>query len=87
MPEFIDPVFAKTSPKHLFSMIGNMRVGLAFAKTRSIIRAQGDIEVFRVKTLCMCQDSFPGPPIRKQPAWGRGPESVVINDIDPKTGA
>jgi hypothetical protein len=35
-PEFIDPVFAKTSPKRLFSVIINERFSLVFAKTGSI---------------------------------------------------
>ncbi len=37
MPEFIDPVFPKTSPKRSFSVIQNERFGLVFAKTGSII--------------------------------------------------
>ncbi len=37
MPEFIDPVFAKTSPKRSFSVIENERFGLVFAKTGSMI--------------------------------------------------
>ena len=32
VPEFIDPVFAKTSPKRSFSIIANERFGLEFAK-------------------------------------------------------
>jgi hypothetical protein len=36
VPEFIDPVFAKTSPKRLFSIIENERFGFVFAKTGSI---------------------------------------------------
>jgi hypothetical protein len=28
VPEFLDPVYAKTSPKRLFSMIENKRFGL-----------------------------------------------------------
>jgi hypothetical protein len=32
-PEFIDPVFAKASPKRSFSMSENERFGLDFAKT------------------------------------------------------
>jgi hypothetical protein len=35
VPEFIDPVFAKTSPKRSFSVIENERFGLVFAKTES----------------------------------------------------
>ncbi len=37
MPEFIDPVFVKTSPKRSFSVIKNERFGLVFVKTGSII--------------------------------------------------
>ncbi len=37
MPEFIDPVFTKTSPKRSFLVIQNDRFGLVFAKTGSII--------------------------------------------------
>jgi hypothetical protein len=36
VPEFIDPIFAKTSPKRSFSMTENKRFGLLLAKTRSI---------------------------------------------------
>jgi hypothetical protein len=36
VPEFVDPDFAKTSPKRLFSMTENERFGLVFAKTGSI---------------------------------------------------
>jgi hypothetical protein len=36
VPEFLDPVFAKTSPKHSCSLIENERFGLVFAKTGSI---------------------------------------------------
>ncbi len=41
VPEFINPVFAKTSPKRSFSVIQNERFGLVFAKTRSIISGTG----------------------------------------------
>jgi hypothetical protein len=37
VPEFIDPVFVKTSPKRSFSVIQNERFGLVFVKTGSII--------------------------------------------------
>jgi len=43
VPEFIDPDFAKTSPKRSVSVIQNGRFGLAFAKTGSIISAT-DVE-------------------------------------------
>ena len=36
VPEFIDPVFEKTSPKRSFSIIKNDRFGLVFAKTGPI---------------------------------------------------
>ncbi len=36
MPEFVDPVFEKTSPKLAFSMTDNERFGLVLAKTGSI---------------------------------------------------
>ena len=36
VPEFIDPVFVKTSPKRSFLVIENERFGLVFAKTGSI---------------------------------------------------
>jgi hypothetical protein len=36
VPEFIDPVFVKTSPKRSFLVIENARFGLALAKTGSI---------------------------------------------------
>jgi hypothetical protein len=36
VPEFIDPVFTKTSPKRSLSVIQNERFGLVFAKTGSI---------------------------------------------------
>ncbi len=36
VPEFIDPVFAKTSPKRWFSMTENEHFGLVFMTTGSI---------------------------------------------------
>jgi hypothetical protein len=36
VPEFRDPVFAKTSPTRSFSVIENERFGLVFVKTGSI---------------------------------------------------
>ncbi len=42
MPEFIDQVFAKTSPKRSFLLIENERFGLVFAKTGSINSGSGD---------------------------------------------
>jgi hypothetical protein len=34
VPEIIDPVFSKTSPKRSFSMTEHTRFGLVFTKTR-----------------------------------------------------
>jgi len=48
VPEFIDPVFPKTSPKRSFSVIQNERFGLVFAKTGSIISGIGIIQVQKV---------------------------------------
>ncbi len=45
LPEFIDPVFAKTSPKRAFSMTKNERFGLVFTKTGSINSDTGHIRV------------------------------------------
>jgi hypothetical protein len=39
VPEFIDQVFTKRSPKRSFSVIQNERFGLVFANTGSIISA------------------------------------------------
>ncbi len=41
VPEFINPVFAKTSPKRAFSVIENEHFGLVFAKTGSINSGAG----------------------------------------------
>ncbi len=41
VPEFIDPVFAKTSPKRSFRMTENERIGLVFVKTGSINSGTG----------------------------------------------
>ncbi len=41
VPEFIDPVFAKTSLRRSFSVIENERFGLVFAKTGSINSGTG----------------------------------------------
>ncbi len=41
VPEFIDPDFAKASPKRSFSVIENERFGLVFAKTGSINSGTG----------------------------------------------
>ncbi len=54
MPEFIDPVFAKTSPKHSFSVIENERFGRVFAKTVSIkvINVYWVYSVFLLASCC-----------------------------------
>ncbi len=41
VPEIIDPVFAKTSPKRSFCMTENERFGLVFTKTGSINSGTG----------------------------------------------
>ncbi len=41
MPEFIDPVFTKTSPKRSFSLNRKRAFWLVFAKTGSIISGTG----------------------------------------------
>jgi hypothetical protein len=43
VPEFIDPVFAKTSPKRSFSMTKNERFGLVLTKTGSINSGTGGV--------------------------------------------
>ncbi len=43
MAEFIDPVFATTSPKRSFSMTENVRFGLVFVNTGSINTDAGGI--------------------------------------------
>ncbi len=46
VPEIIDPVFAKTSPKRSFCMTENERFGLVFGKTGSINSGTGlNIEI------------------------------------------
>ncbi len=49
MPEFIDLVFAKISPKRSFSMSENERFGLVFAKTGSI--NSGTVHIFFAQSL------------------------------------
>ncbi len=48
MPEFIDPVFTKTSPKRSFSLNRKRAFWLVFAKTGSIISGTG----------CYCQARY-----------------------------
>jgi hypothetical protein len=49
VPELIDPVFAKASPKRLFSIIGNERFELVFAKTWS---KNSGTDVHKQKDVC-----------------------------------
>ncbi len=49
VPEFIDPVFAKTSPKRSFLVIENERFRLVFAKTGSINSGT----VLRLQNICV----------------------------------
>jgi hypothetical protein len=44
MPEFIVPIFTKTSPKRSFSVIENERFGLVFTKTGSINSGTFNVE-------------------------------------------
>ncbi len=46
MPEFIDPVFAKTSPKRSILMTENEHFGLVFVKTRSTDLGTGLLKMF-----------------------------------------
>ncbi len=46
MPEIIDPVFAKTSPKRSFCKTENERFGLVFVKTGSINSDTGLLKMF-----------------------------------------
>ncbi len=51
VPEFIDPVFAKTSTKRSFSDIENERFGLVFAKTCSVNSGTGFcVRVYQIQT-------------------------------------
>jgi hypothetical protein len=51
VPEFIDPVFAKTIPKRSFSVIENERFGLVFAKSGYINSGTGLIKSFKKPSL------------------------------------
>ncbi len=70
MPEFIDPVFTKTSPKRSFSLNRKRAFWLVFAKTGSIISDTGlevilclfDTMIRRRKSASLYQIRlFPGP--------------------------
>ncbi len=52
VPEFIDPVFAKTSPKHSFLVIENELFGLVFAKTGSINSGTAEFGMVSAETAC-----------------------------------
>jgi hypothetical protein len=77
VPEFVDLVFAKTSPKRSFSVIQNERFGLVFVKTGSIISGTGNTNSRDVKdavrSLCC-----PKLPFLK--ACLNGPVSCNISD-------
>jgi hypothetical protein len=55
VPEFINPVFVKTSPKRSFLVIENERFGLVFANTGSIKSGTGlfqwDARTFRLNLI------------------------------------
>jgi hypothetical protein len=48
VPEIIDPVFAKTSPKRSFSMTEYERFGLVFTKTRVFNSGTGGLLVLEL---------------------------------------
>jgi hypothetical protein len=57
VPEIIDPVFAKTSPKRSFCMTENERFGLVFVKTVSINSGTGfDPSILRHSKICGAAD-------------------------------
>jgi hypothetical protein len=67
VPEIIDPVFAKTSPKRSFCMTENERFGLVFVKTGSInsgtgwpvLEQEGDWKLFYHTTVAISiEDPF-----------------------------
>jgi hypothetical protein len=51
VPEFIDPVFTKTSPKRSFSLNRKRALWLVFAKTGSIISGTGLLQNLREAVL------------------------------------
>ncbi len=82
VPEIIDPVFTKTSPKRSFSVIQNERFGLVFVKTGSInsgtavlrIRRHGftDPDPDPHQNVMDPQHCFPGSGFRiDRPNWKR----------------
>ncbi len=59
VPEFIDPVFAKTSQKRSFSVIENERLGLVSAKTGSLNSGTGAVtEVCFYSGSKYCRDEY-----------------------------
>jgi hypothetical protein len=50
VPEIIDPVFAKTSPKRSFCMTENERFGLVFVKTGSINSGADIFQKYKMAT-------------------------------------
>jgi hypothetical protein len=55
--EFIDPIFAKTSPKRSFSMTENERFGLVFAKTGSINSGTGVYSNYHAIYICRLKEN------------------------------
>jgi hypothetical protein len=51
VPEIINPVFTKTSPKRSFCMTKNERFGLIFTKTGSIISGTDEASLNKNKVL------------------------------------
>jgi hypothetical protein len=64
VPEFIVPVFAKTSPKRSFSVIEHDRFGLVFTKTGTINSGTGGPSRIRFFLL------IPDPGVKKVPDPG-----------------
>ncbi len=58
VPEFIDPVFTKTSPKRSFSLNRKRAFWLVFAKTGSIISGKGEWLCPTDYTECMAMANF-----------------------------
>ncbi len=58
VPEIIDPVFAKTSPKRSFCMTEHERIGLVFVKTGSINSGPGNFSASELSFLGfgLCSD-------------------------------
>ncbi len=79
VPEFIDPVFTKTSPKRSFSLIQTERFGLVFAKTGSIISGTGNIEFSKFRAQLYFRDVEPN--TRNEDRGIGGPRGTKITSM------